>query len=135
VILGTWSASGARAPAVIQAIKANLAYALERLRDAAPKAEIIVTGAWDSFIGGFDFADPLFMILNASIADMAAAAQARFADPFPVFNPQGDINAETQAICTLTLLCTENDSHPSDVGYQALADVVFLASDYARLLE
>jgi lysophospholipase L1-like esterase len=126
---------GNKAPEFLETIKANLTYAIQRLRNAAPNAEIIVTGAWDTFIGGFEFADPLFMMLNAEIADVAAAVQARFADPFPVFNPQGDINAETQAICILTLLCTENDSHPSDAGYQALADVVFLASDYARLLE
>jgi lysophospholipase L1-like esterase len=127
---------GNKAPEAIQAIDDNLTHALQRLREAAPKAEIIVTGAWDGFIGAFDFADPLFTILNASMADVAAAAQARFADPFPIFNPQGDINAETQSICTLTLLCTDDpDGHPSDAGYQALADVVFLVSDYARLLE
>jgi lysophospholipase L1-like esterase len=126
---------GKGAPALIRNIAHNLAIALERLRAAAPNAEIIVTGAWDPFIGGFEFADPLFITLNASIADVAATAQARFADPFPVFNPQGDIDAETQAICTLLLSCTAGDSHPSDAGYQALADVVFLASGYSRLLE
>jgi hypothetical protein len=74
-------------------------------------------------------------VLNASIADVAATNRARFADPFPIFNPQGDPAAELQAICTLTLLCTQNDSHPSDAGYRALADVVFDASQYIRLLE
>jgi hypothetical protein len=69
------------------------------------------------------------------MADVAAAHRALFADPFPVFNPQGDLDAERQAICTLTLLCTENDSHNADVGYQALAELVFDASGYARLLE
>jgi lysophospholipase L1-like esterase len=113
----------------------NFLTILTQLRAAAPNSEIIVTGAWDSFIGTFDIADPLFEALNLSIANAAAKKQARFADPFPIFNPQGDVSAETQAICTLTLLCTEGDTHPSDAGYQALADVVFDVSDYPRLLE
>jgi GDSL-like lipase/acylhydrolase family protein len=125
-----------RAPAAIRQVAANLTYALLRLRDAAPDAEIIVTGVWDSFIGAFDVADPLFAVLNSAIADSAATAQARFADPFPVFNPQGDFAIEAQAICTFTLLCgVPADSHPSDLGYQRLADVVFVASGYSRVLE
>jgi hypothetical protein len=63
----------------------------------------------------------------------AAANRARFADPLPIFNPQGDLKAEIQAICTLTLLCSDGDSHPSDGGYQALAGLVFDASQYIRL--
>jgi hypothetical protein len=51
----------------------------------------------------------------------------------PVFNPQGDLALETATICSLTLLCTEGDSHPSDAGYRAIADLVFEASAYARL--
>jgi len=63
----------------------------------------------------------------------STASRARFADLFTVFNPQGDPEAETAAICTLTLLCTEGDGHPSDVGYRAIAEVVFEASGYGRL--
>jgi lysophospholipase L1-like esterase len=122
-------------PGFFHGVSTNLDTILGKLRAAAPNAEIIVTGTWDSFIGAFEFADPLFQLLNTSMANVAAANLVWFADPFPVFNPQGDLDAETQAICTLLLLCTENDSHPSDAGYQALADVVFEASRYARLLE
>ena len=59
--------------------------------------------------------------------------RARFADPFPVFNPQGDQAAETTAICALTLLCSQGDGHPSDAGYRALARIVWAASGYASL--
>ena len=59
--------------------------------------------------------------------------RARFADPFPVFNPQGDEAAETTAICTLTLVCAQHDSHPSDAGYRALASLVWTASGYHKL--
>ena len=123
------------APGFLAQVNINFSTILRRLRAFAPNAEIIVTGGWDSFIGSFDFGDPLFEALNASMADAAAGKRARFADPFLVFNPQGDVNAETRAICSLTLLCTNGDSHPSDVGYQALADVVFNVSDYDRLLD
>ena len=106
-----------------------------QLRTVAPDAEIIVLGAWDGGIGSFTFGDPLYESLNVSLASAAAAAQARFANPFPIFNPQGDLNLETQTICTLTLECTVGDLHPSDAGYQALANVVFDVSGYARLVE
>jgi lysophospholipase L1-like esterase len=123
------------APRLIRQIASNHAAILGRLRDAAPGAEIIVTGAWDSFLDLFAFADPLFQALNATTATVAASYGARFADPFPTFNPQGDPDEETRAICTLTLLCTDGDSHPSDAGYRALADVVYAASGYSRLDE
>jgi len=123
------------ASGLITQLAFSLSTILDELRSAAPNAEIIVMGARDSFIGAFAFADPLFQALDASIAQVTAAKRARFADPFPIFNPQGDRNREEQAICTLTLLCTQGDSHPSDAAYQALADVVFDASGYNRLLE
>jgi hypothetical protein len=121
------------APALVAQISSNLSMILGRLRTAAPDAEIIVTGSWDSFLGALEFADPLFQFLNSSMAEVTASARARFADPFPVFNPQGDLEAEIAAHCTMTLLCSETDSHPSNAGYAALADLVFDASAYARL--
>ena len=123
----------ANAPAAIASIGANLSYILGRLRAEAPEAEIIVTGMWSSFIGAFDLADPLIMELNAEISRVASGHRARFADPFPVFNPQGDPDAELAAICTYLRLCTDGDSHPSAAGNAALAEIVFEASDYARL--
>jgi lysophospholipase L1-like esterase len=123
------------APGFIAQLSSNLSTIVEQLRSEAPDAEIIVTGAWDSFLGAFDLADPLFLALNASIAQNTASKRARFADPFPIFNPQGSVDAETQAICTLTLLCTLGDSHPSDAGYQALANVAFDVSGYIRLVD
>ena len=57
---------------------------------------------------------------------------AVFADVVPVFNPPGG-EARSSAICMLTLLCAAGDSHPSDAGYRAMAEVVFDASGYGRL--
>ena len=106
---------------------------LPALRSAAPNAEIIVTGAPDTFVNALAFTDPLYQSFNSSVAEAASAERVQFADPFPVFNPQGDLTAEVQAICTLTLLCAQNDGHPSDAGYRALADLIFDASEYSRL--
>ena len=123
------------APSFLEKFGTSLSVILQSLRAAAPHAEIIVTGSWDSFIGSFDLGDPLFEALNKTMAVVAAQQRVRFADPFPTFNPQGDVNAETRAMCLLTLLCTNGDSHPSDIGYKVLADIVFDASDYADLLD
>ena len=35
----------------------------------------------------------------------------------------------------LTLACTYGDSHPSDLGYQVMADAIFKVSGYQRLLD
>jgi lysophospholipase L1-like esterase len=106
------------ASAMIARLASNLDMILQRLRAAAPNAEVIITGAWDSFVGDFAVADPFFMTMNDAMADVAARNGARFADVFPIFNPQGDDAAETAAICSLLLICTEGDSHPSDAGYR-----------------
>jgi hypothetical protein len=66
------------------------------------------------------------------MAESASATRTRFAGPFPVFNPQGDINTETATIYALTLLCMEGDIRPSDVGYRVIADEVWDVSDYVR---
>jgi len=118
----------------IDDLSKDLAKILNALRKEAPDADIIVTGAWDSFIDALEFVDPLFQLLNASIASTAAAEHVRFADPFPLFNPQGDRQGETENLCALLLLCApESDSHPSDLGYQVLGDLVWNVSGYRAL--
>jgi lysophospholipase L1-like esterase len=121
------------APGFIANVSNRISAILGQLRSAAPDAEIILIGNPDTFTYALSFGDPLFQALNLSMAQAAAANRVRFADPFPVFNPQGDLTAEAQALCTLTLLCRDNDSHPSDAGYRALAGVMFDASDYIQL--
>jgi lysophospholipase L1-like esterase len=122
----------ARAPAAIVAYEARLSTILQKLRDAAPSAELMVNGAWHPFLEFIPVFDAHFAALNAAIARQAALADARFAALAPVLNPPGDA-ARLAAICTLTLLCTEGDSHPSDAGYAAIAGALSEASGYARL--
>jgi lysophospholipase L1-like esterase len=132
---GDWSCIFEGAPAAITQAATNLDTILGQLRTAAPQAEIIVTGPWNISSGAFPETDPLFIQFNEALKQAAAENRVRFADLFPIFNPQGDIEAETVAICTLTLLCSEGDIHPSDTGYRVVADEVWDASEYARLVE
>jgi hypothetical protein len=94
----------------------------------------MVTGAWDSFLSALVFADPLFQFFNASVAQPAATNRARFADPFPIFNPQGDLTPEVQAICTLTLLCNSGRQPSIRCWLPGAGGRVFEASQYVRLL-
>ena len=115
----------------IDDVTKDLTKIFRALRKAAPDADIIVTGSWDSFIDSLEFADPLFQLLNASMAATAAAEHVRFANPFPLFNPQGDAQREIESLCAVLLLCTpQPDSHPSDVGYQVLGDLAWNVSGY-----
>jgi lysophospholipase L1-like esterase len=123
----------AGAPAAIAQYRVRLTALLATLHAAAPDAEIILTGAYDPNVGAFAFADPLFQALNEAEAAAGATIGARFADPFPIFNPQGNVAAETVTICTLTLVCVARDSHPSDAGYRVLGGLVWDASGYDRL--
>jgi len=122
------------APRGIAEFGSRLTVILARLRAAAPEAEIIVVGSWNGRIDFLTETDPLFQAANATIAAASAQVRARFADVTPIFNPQGDA-ARITAICSLTLFCSEGDGHPSDAGYQAIADVVYKVSDYARLID
>jgi lysophospholipase L1-like esterase len=109
-------------------IQANLSTILARLRQAAPYAEIIVLGYYNPLAATAPGTDIVVQQLNARLAQAAAQNRARFVDPLPVFNPA--VN-ETPTICSLTLICTpEQDIHPSDLGYQKLADLVLASSGY-----
>jgi lysophospholipase L1-like esterase len=116
-----------QAPDAVAQYAARLRSILRELRAAAPAARMVVVGAYDPNIDDLAFADPLFASVNAAQAAAAASVRARFADPFPAFNPPGDVAAERAALCSLTLLCTAGDPHPSEAGYRALAEIVWRA--------
>ena len=111
----------------IDNVSKDLAKILHELGKEAPDADIIVTGSWDSFIDALEFADPLFQLLNASMAAKTAIERVRLADPFPVFNPQGDLQREIETLCALLLLCVcrTATATPSDAGYQVLGNLVW----------
>jgi lysophospholipase L1-like esterase len=138
------------APAVFATINSNLDSALNTLRqEGGVKHEIIVVGLYNVLYpaifqqtliqtGSLAAAaaagaasDQLAIQLNALQAATAAKYRAVFADPFPVFNPQGNPSAEIASICTKTAVCGPlHDIHPTDSGYAALAGVVGAADGF-----
>jgi hypothetical protein len=65
--------------------------------------------------------------LNRTIAQTATLHGARVADISGL--------ASTNTVCTNTFMCSAHpDIHPSDAGYAAMADDVWTASGYARLI-
>jgi lysophospholipase L1-like esterase len=102
-----------------------------RLRAAAPKAEIILTGAWNFDVEHFAQTDPLFRSIDATIGRVAAAGKARVAKMYPVFSPGSPARAKAR-ICALTFICSKGDPHPTDAGYRAMAAAFLAASGYTH---
>jgi lysophospholipase L1-like esterase len=132
----------ANIPATIAQIQTNLATILGHIEAVVPKTELIVVGLYNPNV--IDprippaVSDGLAATINAAMASVASDFNARFADPLPVFNPGPPGSAtEFATICSLTFVCIapDHDIHPTDAGYQALANVVFDASGYSRLAE
>jgi lysophospholipase L1-like esterase len=120
-------------PAVLARVSADLNQILGSLRAAAPDSEILVLRYYDPYAAAQPISLQVTEALNAVISAAAGAADARVADTFTPFNltpPQ------PQTLCALTLFCTPlHDIHPSDAGYQTIAQQFWAASDYARLTD
>jgi lysophospholipase L1-like esterase len=122
----------ARAPKAMAQIGSRLGSILHQLRVVAPKAEVIVIGVWNNDIRNPLQSDPLYRAFDLSLGQVAAKQGARFADPFPLFNPQGNLARKRARICAYTFICTRGDGHPTDSGYRALATAVIKASRYTQ---
>jgi len=119
-------------PRTIASFGSRLTSVLQRLRAAAPTAEIIVTGAWNIDPNQLEELRPIYRSLDASIERAAATSSARVAKALLVFNAPGSVRAERARLCTLTFICSKGDPHPTDAGYRALADAFMTASGYTR---
>jgi lysophospholipase L1-like esterase len=111
-------------------LSTRLTTIVNRLRTAAPTAEIILTGAWNFDVEQYAQADPLFRSIDATIARVAALGRARVAKMYPVFDPAGSLAVKKARICKLTFICTKGDPHPTDAGYRAMAAAFWSASGY-----
>lgn len=109
-------------------LSVNLDHILGALRAAAPDAEIIVVGIYNVFKITAPSSDDLWNQYYVQVAsDAAARNNARFANGFDAIHT-------TDQICQLTFLCASGDAHPTDAGYQVLANLIWSASGYDRLL-
>lgn len=116
-------------PNAIAAVGANLDRALAELRAAAPNAEIIVMKYYDPFAFAAPSTIGITLQLNLAIANAAAAHGARLADALTPFNlapPQ------PATLCGLGPFCPLTDIHPSDAGYDVIAQQFWTASGFGR---
>jgi len=124
-------------------IAGNVATIVTALRAAAPKAEILVLGLYNPYPTVLPGGDAVTKQLNATLESVVTGLGARFADPLPVFNPAsvsgGSETGDLASICLLTNMCPGGifnpaspfaDIHPTDAGYEALAEVVENASSF-----
>jgi lysophospholipase L1-like esterase len=118
------SEKGADARAATAAFGARLASLLRRLRVAAPRAEIIVSGAWDPEADRLARTAPLYRAADAAIRRAAAGSRARVADMFTA------LGLQRARLCRLTFYCSDHDPHPTDPGYRAMAQAFLAASGY-----
>lgn len=121
---------GSHASAGLARLGSRLSTIVGRLRAAAPKAEIILTGAWNFDVEHPARTDPLFRSIDATIARVATAGNARVAKMYPVFSPVGSHARAKARICKFTFVCSQDDLHPTDAGYRAMAAAFLAASGY-----
>jgi len=116
------------APSATRSFASRLRSILERIRAAAPDADIIVTGAWNPDPNQLRQLRSVYRSFEASIAQASMGSHARVAKMLPVFNPPGTLKAQTARLCAYTFICSKGDPHPTDAGYRAMADAVMRAS-------
>jgi lysophospholipase L1-like esterase len=130
--LAPLSQQGKRAPAAIAAFASRFGSILQRLRRAAPNAEIIVTGAWNPEADRLTKVDALYRSVDKAIARAASASRARVANMYAAFNGPGDAKAQQARLCRITYYCSKGDPHPTDAGYRAMAAAFVAASGYGE---
>jgi lysophospholipase L1-like esterase len=106
----------------------NLNKIFGALRQAAPYSEILVVQYDNPFAYSDLSTNAAVEALNGVINTEAGLYRDRVVDAFTPFNlapPQ------PQTLCALTLFCTPlQDVHPSDAGYQVIAQLLWAASGY-----
>jgi lysophospholipase L1-like esterase len=119
-------------------IATNVGSILGQLRAAAPKAQIVLIGAYNPYPTVVPGGDKTQAALNSLLEGVAAKVpNASFANTLPVFNPSlitgGPETQDIPTICAFTAMCPggkfnpaspEADIHPTTLGYAVMAGVV-----------
>lgn len=116
-------------PALLGRLRTNLGRILKELRATSPTSDVIVVQPHNPLPLLMPETAMLFRAINTAVAEVAEVHRARVAATQERFMPV--------AICSLTLLCPREaglapDLHPNDVGYAAIAAVIWEASGYDR---
>lgn len=108
-------------PAFLAQIRAGSDQILTALHAASPASRIIVLQVFDPYMLAIPISIPLWQQMNGVLASVAVAHQAVLADGVTPFTPAN--------LCTLTPVCIPplNDIHPTDQGYQVLAQALWTA--------
>jgi lysophospholipase L1-like esterase len=110
-----------------QQLAQNLDHILGAIRAAARNTEIIVLAFYNPFKTSDPSTDQAWNQDYVQVeANAAARNRAFFANGF-------DAISTTDQLCQLTFLCTSGDLHPTDTGYQVLANLIDTVSGYNRL--
>jgi len=113
-------------------IAENLDEILGALRAVAPNSEILTFTNYNVAFLVNPNSSQLTEAFNKVVEDTAAAHGVRVADVYAAFN--GKKLPQPATICDLTLVCTAlQDGHPSDAGYQVIAEQLWDASEYKKL--
>ena len=128
----------------LETVRVNLTTILGQLRAAAgPDVQIIVLNYYNPFLASWltgpagqalaGLTSFLQGLLNVAVAAAAATADADVADvatafrssvTTPVATAYGTIPTNVATICAWTWMCTRNDIHANDTGYDVLAETV-----------
>ena len=119
-------------------ITANVSSILATLHAAAPKAQIVLVGAYNPYPTVIPNGDKQLARFAAMLAGAAAKVPgASFANSEPLFNPSGTFGGpeagDIPTVCAFTAMCPggtfnpaspEADIHPTKLGYGVMAAVV-----------
>ena len=126
------SAQGKKAEREIAAFASRFDTILRQLRGAAPRAEIIVSGAWNLEADKLQQVDALYRSIDTAIARAAATSRVRVANTYKAMNGSGGLAAQKARLCRITFYCSKGDPHPTNAGYRAMADAFITASGYGK---
>ncbi len=118
-------------PAVLETFKTNFTKILTELRAAAPDSEILVMQNYNPDALKHPFTNDVILALNHVIGDVARLVDARLVDMYPVFNGTL-LGPQPVTLCALLAVCAPPlfDIHPTDYGYEVMAEVFWAASGY-----